>query len=148
MYPNKLNVFNPCNASTGFPQSCLGGPLATVHNGYTCCCSCSVLSGSNFSIHIRVNCHRCHGCTFSICSISFLAAFTGPTTACAGMVPFRDLLSWLSMLISKLWLDMSSVSFQQLLQTVNIANVYPDQKTFVDKVRVFTMIVCGGHADK
>jgi hypothetical protein len=37
---------------------------------------------------------------------------------------------------------MSSVSFQQVLQTVDIANVYPDQKTFVDKVRVFTMIVC------
>lgn len=31
---------------------------------------------------------------------------------------------------------MSSVSFQQLLQTVAIANVYPDDKTFVDKVRV------------
>ena len=40
------------------------------------------------------------------------------------------------MFISKLWLDMSSVSFQQVLQTVDIANVYPDQKTFVDKVRV------------
>ena len=52
------------------------------------------------------------------------------------MVPFRYLLSWLGMLISKLWLDNSLVSSQQLLQTVDIANVYADQKTFVDKVRI------------
>ena len=28
------------------------------------------------------------------------------------------------------------MTFQQVLQTVDIANVYPDQKTFVDKVRI------------
>jgi hypothetical protein len=137
-------------SSTSFPQSCLEGPLATVNNGYTRCCStCSVLSGSNFSIHNRVNCHRCHSCTFSIGSISFLAAFTSPTAAHAAMVPFRDLLSWFGMLISKLWPDMSLlvVSFQQLLQTADIANVYADGKTFVDKVRVFTVVVCS-HSDK
>ena len=113
--------------------------LVTVNNGCTCCCCCSVFSGSNISIHIlRFNIHRRNGCTFSVCSISFLAAFTNHTAAyAADMVPFRDLLSWLGMLISKLWLDMSSVSFQQLLQTVSIANVYPDQKTFVDKVTGF-----------
>jgi alpha,alpha-trehalase len=34
---------------------------------------------------------------------------------------------------------MSSVSFQQLLQTVDIANVYLDEKTFVDKVSVLQL---------
>ena len=129
-----VTVFNldTCGESTSFPQAF---SEATVNNGYNSCCSCSVPSGSNFTIH-PVNCHRCHGCTFSICSISFLVTFTGPTATYAVMVPFGDLLSWRGMLISTLWLDVSSVSFQQLLQTVNIANVYLDPKTFVDKVRV------------
>lgn len=52
------------------------------------------------------------------------------------MVSFRYLLSRPGTLISKLWLYTCSVLFQQLLQTVGIANVYPDDKTFVDKVRI------------
>jgi alpha,alpha-trehalase len=52
------------------------------------------------------------------------------------MVLFTDFLSWLGTLISKLWLYMGSVLFRQLLQTVGIANVYPDDKTFVDKVNL------------
>ena len=52
------------------------------------------------------------------------------------MVHFSHLLSWPGIFISKLRLDMRLFQHEQVLQTVSIANVTPDQKTFVDKVRV------------
>jgi len=42
---------------------------------------------------------------------------------CAGAVSFR-----------RLMLTIQTYSFLQLLQTVNVAHLYPDDKTFVDKV--------------
>ena len=52
------------------------------------------------------------------------------------MVHVSHLLSWSGMFISKLWLDMNLFQHEQVLQSVSIANVTPDQKNFVDKVRV------------